>query len=84
MNCSKPERHLRLSSVHGCISKTNKGGKLIKAMSLLPSRCLTRKGRTVHGAAFCFPGYIRISYANATEELVEACKRIQRFCEGLH
>ena len=39
---------------------------------------------TVHGAAFCFPGYIRISYANSTEELREACTRIQRFCEGLH
>jgi aspartate aminotransferase len=39
---------------------------------------------TVHGAAFCYPGYIRISYANATSELTEACTRIQRFCEGLH
>ena len=26
----------------------------------------------MHGAAFCYPGYIRISYANATEELREA------------
>jgi aspartate aminotransferase len=39
---------------------------------------------TVHGAAFCYPGYIRISYANATEELREAMTRIQRFCAGLH
>jgi len=36
---------------------------------------------TVHGAAFCYPGYIRISYANATDELTEACTRIQRFCK---
>ncbi len=30
------------------------------------------------------PGHFRISYANATEELREACTRIQHFCEGLH
>ncbi len=38
----------------------------------------------VHGAAFCYPGHIRIAYANSTEELQDACRRIQHFCEGLH
>jgi aspartate aminotransferase len=37
----------------------------------------------VHGAAFCYPGHFRISYATATELLEEAGRRIQRFCEGL-
>ena len=37
----------------------------------------------VHGTAFCFPGHFRISYATDTESLREACKRIQRFCQGL-
>ena len=35
-------------------------------------------------SAFCYPGHFRISYANATEELRDACTRIQHFCEGLH
>jgi aspartate aminotransferase len=38
----------------------------------------------VHGAAFCYPGHFRISYSNATEELRDACTRIQQFCQGLH
>ena len=37
----------------------------------------------VHGAAFCYPGHFRISYATDTESLREACRRIQRFCQGL-
>ena len=36
----------------------------------------------VHGAAFCYPGHFRISYATDTESLREACTRIQRFCQG--
>jgi aspartate aminotransferase len=71
-------------SVHGCIGKTSRGGKLIKDDEAFVLALLDEEGvATVHGAAFCFPGYIRISYANATEELREACTRIQRFCEGL-
>ena len=38
----------------------------------------------VHGSAFCYPGHFRIAYANATEELRDACTRIRQFCEGLH
>jgi aspartate aminotransferase len=38
----------------------------------------------VHGSAFCYPGHFRIAYANSTEELEDACRRIQHFCEGLH
>ena len=31
---------------------------------------------TVDGAAFCLPGYIRLSYATSDENIVEAMKRI--------
>ncbi|MEI7714235.1 MAG: pyridoxal phosphate-dependent aminotransferase [Rhodospirillales bacterium] len=72
-------------SVQGCIGKTSKGGVLIKDDEAFALTLLAEEGvATVHGAAFCFPGYIRISYANSNAELTEAMTRIQRFCEGLH
>jgi aspartate aminotransferase len=86
MNCSTPDGAFYVyPSVHGCIGKTSKGGKAITDDEAFVLALLDEAGvATVHGAAFCFPGYIRISYANATEELREACTRIQHFCEGLH
>src|ERR1700722_16406210 len=86
MNCSKPDGAFYVyPSIHGCIGKTSKGGKAITNDEAFALALLDEEGvATVHGAAFCFPGYIRISYANSTEELREACTRIQRFCEGLH
>ena len=38
----------------------------------------------VQGSAFCYPGYMRISYATDTDTLRDACTRIQNFCGGLH
>jgi aspartate aminotransferase len=86
MNCSTPDGAFYVyPSIHGCIGKTSKGGVLIKDDEAFALTLLAEEGvATVHGAAFCYPGYIRISYANATEELREACTRIQRFCQGLH
>jgi len=37
----------------------------------------------VHGAAFGMSPYFRISYATSTEQLTEACKRIQKACAML-
>ena len=37
----------------------------------------------VHGSAFGASPNFRISYALATDELEDACRRIQRFCGGL-
>jgi aspartate aminotransferase len=85
MHCSTPDGAFYVyPSVQGCIGKTSKGGVLIKDDEAFALTLLAEEGvATVHGAAFCFPGYIRISYANSNEELTEAMKRIQRFCEGL-
>jgi aspartate aminotransferase len=85
MNCSTPDGAFYVyPSIHGCIGKTSKGGVYIKDDEAFALTLLSEEGvATVHGAAFCYPGYIRISYANATEELTEAMARIQRFCEGL-
>jgi aspartate aminotransferase len=86
MHCSNPDGAFYVyPSIHGCIGKTSKGGKAIKDDEAFALALLDAEGvATVHGAAFCYPGYIRISYANATEELREAMTRIQRFCQGLH
>ena len=86
VHCSTPEGAFYVyPSIQGCIGKTSKGGKLIKDDEAFALALLDEEGvATVHGAAFCYPGYIRISYANATEELQEAMTRIQRFCQGLH
>jgi aspartate aminotransferase len=37
----------------------------------------------VHGSAFGLGPAFRISYATKTEDLEEACRRIQRFCGNL-
>ncbi len=86
MNCSTPDGAFYVyPSIHGCIGKTSKGGVAIEDDEAFALTLLAEEGvATVHGAAFCYPGYIRISYANATAELQEACTRIQRFCQGLH
>ncbi|MBN8909331.1 MAG: pyridoxal phosphate-dependent aminotransferase, partial [Rhodospirillales bacterium] len=86
MHCTKPEGAFYVyPSVQGCLGKTSKGGKKIETDEDFALTLLAEEGvATVHGAAFCYPGYIRISYANATDELREAMTRIQRFCQGLH
>jgi len=85
INCGKPDGAFYVyPSIHGCIGKTSKSGVLIKDDEAFVLTLLADEGvATVHGAAFCFPGYFRISYANATEDLREGCARIQRFCQGL-
>jgi len=85
INCTKPDGAFYVyPSIHGCIGKTSRGGKPIIDDEAFALALLDEEGvATVHGAAFCYPGYIRISYANATEELREACTRIQHFCQGL-
>ena len=86
INCHKPEGAFYVyPSIHGCIGKTSRGGKKITDDESFVLALLEEEGvAAVHGSAFCYPGHFRISYANATEELREACRRIQRFCEGLH
>jgi aspartate aminotransferase len=86
IHCSTPDGAFYVyPSVQGCLGKTTKAGTLLKDDEAFALALLAEEGvATVHGAAFCFPGYIRISYANSTEELTEAMTRIQRFCDGLH
>ena len=85
VNCHSPEGAFYVfPGMHGCIGKTSRGGAVIKDDESFVTALLQEEGvATVHGAAFIYPGHFRISYATDTESLVEACERIQHFCEGL-
>jgi aspartate aminotransferase len=86
VTCSKPEGAFYVfPAIHGCIGKTSRGGTRITDDEAFVTALLEEEGvAAVHGAAFMYPGYFRISYATGTEALREACTRIQRFCAALH
>ncbi|TCZ59759.1 pyridoxal phosphate-dependent aminotransferase [Roseicella aquatilis] len=86
LRCHKPEGAFYVfPSMQGCIGKTTKGGKRIETDEDFCLALLEEEGvACVHGAAFMYPGYFRISYATSDEQLKDACTRIQRFCQGLH
>jgi len=85
MTCHKPEGAFYVfPGVHGCIGKTTPKGVRITDDEAFVLALLDETGvATVHGAAFMYPGHLRISYATDTESLREACTRIQRFCAAL-
>ncbi|HJS87365.1 MAG TPA: pyridoxal phosphate-dependent aminotransferase [Acetobacteraceae bacterium] len=85
ITCHRPEGAFYVfPGIHGCIGRTSRGGTRITNDEAFVTALLDEEGvATVHGAAFCYPGHFRISYATATELLEEAGRRIQRFCEGL-
>ncbi len=85
LRCHKPEGAFYVfPSMQGCIGKTSKGGKKISNDEDFCVALLEEEGvACVHGSAFMYPGYFRISYATSDAALKEACVRIQRFCAGL-
>jgi aspartate aminotransferase len=85
LNCGKPEGAFYVfPSIHGCIGKTTAGGSRIDDDEVFVTALLEEHGvAAVHGAAFMYPGYFRISYATSTDNLREACARIQTFCIGM-
>ena len=86
LHCHTPEGAFYVfPSVHGCIGKTSRNGTAITDDESFVTALLEEEGvAAVHGAAFMFPGHLRISYATDTESLRTACERIQHFCQGLH
>ncbi|MBK1656951.1 pyridoxal phosphate-dependent aminotransferase [Paracraurococcus ruber] len=85
LRCHKPEGAFYVfPSMQGCIGKTTKGGRKIETDEDFCLALLEEEGvACVHGAAFLYPGYFRISYATSDDALRDACTRIQRFCQGL-
>ena len=86
VRCLKPEGAFYVfPSIGGCIGKVSAGGaKIIDDAAFVTALLEEEKVAVVHGSAFCYPGYFRISYATGTDVLTEALKRIRRFCAGLH
>jgi aspartate aminotransferase len=85
IRCHRPEGAFYVfPSMQGCLGKTTAGGKKIDTDEDFCTALLEEEGvACVHGSAFLYPGYLRISYATSDEALKEACTRIQRFCRGM-
>ncbi len=86
LNCHKPEGAFYVfPSLHGCIGKTSKAGARIADDEAFVTALLDEENvAVVHGAAFCYAGHFRLSYATDTASLRDACTRIRRFCAALH
>ncbi|MGB6086293.1 pyridoxal phosphate-dependent aminotransferase [Parvibaculum sp.] len=85
LKCPTPEGAFYVyPSCEGCIGKTTPDGKVIKSDEDFALALIEAEGiSVVHGAAFGLSPFFRISYATSTEELTDACQRIQRFCASL-
>mgnify|MGYP003672980885 CR=1 FL=1 len=85
LECLKPEGAFYVyPSCAGVIGKTTPDGKLLESDEDFVTYLLESEGvACVQGTAFGLAPYFRISYATSTENLIEACKRIQRACSAL-
>jgi aspartate aminotransferase len=85
MECPKPEGAFYVyPSIRKLIGKKTPAGKTIATDEDFASELLDSEGvAVVHGAAFGLSPFFRISYATSTENLEEACRRMQRFCGNL-
>ena len=85
IKCPKPEGAFYVyPSCAALIGKTSPSGKKIATDEDFVTELLEAEGvAVVHGSAFGLGPAFRISYATKTEDLEEACRRIQRFCGGL-
>jgi aspartate aminotransferase len=84
LTCPKPDGAFYVyPSCAGAIGK-KANGKVIANDEDFATSLLDAEGvAVVHGAAFGLSPNFRISYATKTEDLEEACRRIQRFCGKL-
>lgn len=83
--CAKPEGAFYVyPSCAGVIGKKTPGGAWIENDEGFARELLEAEGvAVVFGAAFGLSPFFRISYAASTEELRDACSRIQRFTASL-
>ncbi|WP_069299481.1 pyridoxal phosphate-dependent aminotransferase [Neptunicoccus sediminis] len=71
-------------SIAGCIGKTTQNGVKITSDEVFATELLEEEGvAVVFGAAFGLSPNFRVSYATSSEELTDACTRIQTFCARL-
>ncbi len=85
LKCPKPEGAFYVyPSCADAIGMTAPTGNKIETDEDFVTELLEAEGvAVVHGSAFGLGPAFRISYATKTEDLEEACRRIQRFCGNL-
>jgi aspartate aminotransferase len=85
LKCPKPEGAFYVyPSCAGAMGKTAPSGKKLANDEDFVTELLEAEGvAVVQGTPFGFGPAFRISYATKTEDLEEACRRIQRFCGNL-
>src|SRR5215813_2292437 len=85
IRCPKPEGAFYVyPSCAGTMGKTAPSGKKLGTDQDFVTELLGTEGvAVVQGTAFGYAPAFRISYAAKTEDLEEACHRIQRFCGNL-
>jgi aspartate aminotransferase len=85
LHCPTPEGAFYVyPTCQGLIGKKTASGKVIGSDEDFAVELLEAEGvAVVHGAAFGLSPFFRISYATSTEELEDACTRIQRFCASV-
>jgi aspartate aminotransferase len=85
LKCPKPEGAFYVyPSCAGTMGKTAPSGKKLANDEDFVTELLEAEGvAVVQGTPFGFGPAFRISYATKTEDLEEACRRIQRFCGNL-
>ena len=85
LNCPTPAGAFYVyPSCAELIGKTTPEGQRLENDGDVAGYLLEAEGvAVVHGAAFGLEPHFRISYATSTEDLTEACTRIQRACAAL-
>lgn len=83
--CPTPEGAFYVyPSIKGCIGKTSPSGAIIENDEIFATELLAQSGvAVVFGAAFGLSPHFRVSYATSDEQLIDACTRIQNFCNSL-
>jgi aminotransferase class I and II len=85
IHCPKPEGAFYVyPSCAGTMGRTASSGKELLTDEDFVTELLEDEGvAVVQGTPFGFGPAFRISYATKTEDVEEACRRIQRFCGNL-
>ena len=85
LECAKPAgAFYTFSSCAALIGKRTPNGRVIETDADFTNELLEVEGvATVPGSAFGLSPYFRVSFAASRENLIEGCKRIERFCKIL-
>jgi len=85
LTCTRPEGAFYVyPSIAGLIGRTTPSGVTLRTDEDFARELLEAEGvAVVQGQAFGLSPHFRISYAAATDQLEEACRRIRRFCDSL-